>query len=422
MQNVNDPTIVADDVLVYARFAITALLAFTTLLSGLSYFRFFETSFGWAALPMALLLACVIEFGKNWGTLKVLRIPFFNGVLHIGSGAGVFFMWFGLLALSVTTFAVSVKNSTNGAHQLSLLLSHERTSTAFSPNTQHLDAQIASLQKSDAELGSLKRPNGKTNWGVQPIKADNAKAIASLQSQREQMVKQQRADYEKQVSIQDNQNQFSAESIMLVGGWVEFLQFILLLIRVAAERSLDRTAMERSVTRATNTLNAPHSNGRHPHPIQNQHPIGFYWPNYGASAAFEPQPLFPTAEKVSESVPQTQQSVPQTNTMAATTHADSVLELCRQAVQRDMANFDNRHANTATVAQRIHAALEKTYAPLKETDFKASYEVGLRLYSYLQGTVWPRLNVIGHPYSNQAFFTERLYSAFAPQKKETQPA
>lgn len=421
VQNVSDPSIMSDDVQRWSKIALMALLAFTTLLSGASYFKFFQKSFGFeAALIMALLLACIIEFGKNWGFLKVLRIPFFLGWRYVSAEVQNTVMWVFLLFLSAVTFAASIYNSTQGAHQLSLLLSHERTYNAFSPNTSALDAQIAALQEKDSQL-NLKLKNGRTNWAAQPIKAENAKTLASLQQQRETAIQQQRADWEKQTAIQEQQNNFSANSLLAVGGWVELLQVILMFVRVSAERSLDKTATERRNS-PTPPLQQPTSNGQQHHngqtqPQQHNSAQRYYFnrstPTGNVQAALTPQPLFPDENAVA----QPPQTVPQQNTPNGASYADSVIEVCRQAIQRDMGNFENRQAKNATVARRIHEALDTCYNALKQRDFAPSYQIGLRLYNYLQETVWPRLNITGHPYENQVFFTERLYHAFKPQQQ-----
>lgn len=418
VQNVSDPSIMSDDVQRWSRIALIALLAFTTLLSGASYSKFFEKSFGFeAAFVMALLLACIIEFGKNWGFLKVLRIPFFLGWRYVSAEVQNTIMWVFLLFLSAVTFAASIYNSTQGAHQLSMLLSHERTYNAFIPNTSDLDAQIADLQKQDGQI-KLTRKNGRTNWAAQPIKAENAKTLASLQQQRETAIAQQRADWEKQTAIQEQQNNFSANSLLAVGGWVELLQIILMFVRVSAERSLDKTAAQRR-----QQVPYPTGNGNgHYRPFQPrnepaQNGIGFFWPNYGhPKDALDKQPLWHNENTVAQS-PQT---VPQSETAADMSYADTVLEVCRQAIQRDISNFHNRQAKPETVANRIHQALNKCYGAMSKAGsaFDPSYHVGLKLYAYLQDTVFPTLDGVGYPFEGETFFLDRLYQSF----KKAEPA
>lgn len=413
VQNVSDPTIMSDDVQRWSKIALYALLCFTTLLSGASYFKFFEKSFGFeAAIVMATLLACIIEFGKNWGGLKVLRIPFFLGWRYVSAEVQNTIMWVFLLFLTAVTFTASVYNSTQGAKHLSLLLSHERTYKTFTPNTADIDGQIYSLQKEDESLGSIRRKNGKTNWAIQPMKEQNAKTLLSLQQQREALIAQQRADYEKQDAVQSQQNQFSANSLLAVGGWVELLQIILLFVRVSAERSLDKTASNRR-------QQAPYPTGYRQQPIYNHHQVqntgmGFFWPGYGQPKdSLDKQPLWHNEN----TVPQSPQTVPQQNELS---YADTVLEICRQACQRDIANFHNRQAKPATVANRIHAALNSCYGAMLKggATFDPSYQVGLKLYSYLQDTIFPTLDQVGFPFEGETMFLERLYHAF----KKAEPA
>lgn len=419
MQNVNDPTIMSDDILRWSKIALIALLAFTTLLSGFSYFKFFEKSFGFEiAFAMALLLACIIEFGKNWGFLRVLRIPFFHGWGHIWSTVANTILWGGLLALAAVTFSASVYNSTKGAHQLSILLGHEKNATSFVPNTSDIDAQISATEKRIADNRAT-RWKGTTTVDAQRAIKTETRTLETLQKQRETRIQQQRADYDRETGIKDSQNQFSAKSLMAVGGWVELLQIILMFVRVSAERSLDKTASDRRNEQTHYSVGngQPRTNGHPQQPIHNT--VQRYYfnrpsPTGNVESSLDRQPLFPDNKNT---VPQSPHTVPQQNAPNGASYADSVIEVCRQAIQRDIGNFENRQAKNATVARRIHDALDTCYTALKQRDFAPSYQIGLRLYNYLQETVWPRLNVIGQPYENQTFFTERLYHAFTPKKE-----
>ena len=171
------------------------------------------------------------------------------------------------------------------------------------------------------------------------------------------------------------------------------IQIILLFIRVSAEKSLDRTAAQRRRTttppyQATDERNFA-SNGA---------------PVFRNASAGSPRTHYVPVEKT---VPQSPHTVPQQNTE---NYADSVIEVCRQAIQRDLANFSNRQADNATVARRIHAALNKALDAMRAENFNPSYKIGLKLYNYVQDKVWPTLNEVGHPYEHQQMFTHRLYA------------
>lgn len=403
VQNVNDPSIMSDDVQRWSKVALFALLAFTTLLSGASYLKFFEKSFGFEiALIMALLLACVIEFGKNWGFLRVLRIPFFQGWNYISSEVANSIMWFGLLLLSVVTFAASVYNSTQGAKHLSLLLSHERSYKEFSPNTQVIDAQIIALQQADADLGNIKRKNGKTNWAIQPMKAENAKTLASLQQQRETSITQQRADWEQQMAVADSQNKFSAGSLLAVGGWVELLQIILMFIRVAAERSLDKTATDRRAQ--TFPPYQPHNGNGTTRPPQyspqNHSPIGFFWQGYGETT---PRVTDCYDDPLETSVSQSPLPVSQILGEEDGDHADDVLLLAMKRLKGFDDNFDQKHRKNETVRQNIHDILDAVLFKMKGT-FRPSADVHAKFSAYVLDELFPLLHEKGFRYPRQTPF------------------
>lgn len=405
VQNVSDPTIMSDDVQRWSKIALLVLLAFTTLLSGASYFKFFEKSFGfYTALIMALLLACIIEFGKNWGGLKVLRIPFFLGWRYVSAEVQNTIMWVFLLFLSVVTFAASVYNSTQGAHQLSLLLSHERTYQSFAPNTAAIDAQIADLQQKDGAL-NLKRKNGRTDWAAQPIKEGYAKTIASLQQQRETTIAQQRADWEKQSSIQEQQNNFSANSLLAVGGWVELLQVILMFVRVSAERSLDKTATQRR--RDTFQPMQPYPTGNGHSSTVNEVPEQRYYFNRNSptgnvvEAILNQQPISNTHENT---VSQSSHTVTQINDGDGGNYADDVLRLALTRLQGHAANFDRKHGKNSTTADNIHQILDETLHKMKGT-FHPGEQMHGRFSAYVLNTVFPLLLEKEFPYPKAIQFT-----------------
>lgn len=421
VQNVNDPSIVSDDVQRWSKIALMVLLAFTTLLSGASYLKFFEKSFGFEiALLMALSLAVVIEFGKNWGFLKVLRIPFFQGWNFIWREVHNTVMWVFLLLLSVVTFTASIYNSTQGSHQLALLLSHERTYTAFVPNTTDIDNQITSLQREDEKLGNIRRSNGRTNWAIQPMKAENAKTLQTLQAQRQTLIAQQRTDWEKQDAIKNQQNQFSANSLLAVGGWVELLQIILMFVRISAERSLDRTAQNRRQeapypagngqpafnNHATiNTQTAPpHQNTNGHAPINNHNKTEaqqrYYFvrthPAGNIQAALDQQPLFQPQKTVSQSdFTVTQQKTGN--------YADDVLTLAEKRIRGHFANFGRRQGKDSTVSDNINTILDETLQKMKAETFQPSYMVSVKFYAYVN-ELFEALDTRGWPYDKKGAF------------------
>lgn len=392
VQNVNDPTIISDDVQRWSTIAIGALLAFTTFLSTFSYFKFFETSFGMVAAGiMALLLAGVIEFGKNWGTLKVLRQPFFNGWDMIKSEVHHSVMWFGLLLLAIVTFGASVYNSTHGAAQLSLLLGHEKHTETFAPETSAIDVQIAATQKSMAANRDIKWKGVVTYQAQKAIQKESG-ALDKLQNQRTKVIDQQRADFEARQTVFSDQNAFSSNSLMAVGGWVELLQLILMFVRVAAERSLDQTASQR--------INIPSPIGYQPYQgttngaaVKNEHQMGFFWKGYGNAPDTPP----PTVSQFTQ--PVTQDKI---------FGCDEILQRCKTAVERDLPNFNQKWAKNKTVADRIYKALDNCREAIQHPEFAPNRVEAIKFYSFLIEKAIPTLNDRGWPYSNDMHLLARI--------------
>lgn len=239
IQKINDPTTNADEILTGSKVLIFILLVFTGLLGGISYYKNFSTSFPVeAAIAMALTLTITIEWGKTYAATWALRIPFFRGWGHIRQTAANTFIFTGLISFAIATFAMSVYNSTEGGEQLSRMLSHERHQEVFQPNTQAIDAQIATLSDG-IEKNRQIQWKGTTTRTAQKAINQSTEAIASLQRQREEAVAQQRADWEKNQTVISEQSNFAARLVLASGGWVEMLQILLILLRVSCERSLD---------------------------------------------------------------------------------------------------------------------------------------------------------------------------------------
>lgn len=407
VQNVNDPTIMSDDILRWSKVALYALLAFTTLLSGFSYFKFFEKSFGFElALCMALLLACIIEFGKNWGFLRVLRIPFFQGWSHIWSTVANTILWGGLLALAVVTFSASVYNSTQGAKHLSLLLGHEKNATVFQPNTSDIDAQITAAEKRIADNRAT-RWKGTTTVDAQRAIKTETRTLETLQKQRETRIQQQRDDYDRQTQIKDSQNNFSANSLLAVGGWVELLQIILMFVRVSAERSLDKTASERRQSPLATTSGHPNYNGK-TNPVSNEQ--RFYFnrssPTGDVQSVLTTQPLFPDDEQ--NGVSHRSQSVTHQNAANAGNGADDAFKLTEKEIRGWAANFNSSKHKDSTVSANINSRLDDLLSKMHQEGFVPSRQTYLKFYVYVTDTLFPMLNEKGWPYERQTTFEQWL--------------
>ncbi len=239
IQRLNDPTTNADELLSGSKILLFLLLCLTGLLAGFSYYKNFSGAFPVAvAAFMAIALTVAIEWGKNYCTTWAIRTPFFRGFGHIVSTPANSFMFAGLILIAAATFTMSVINSTIGGRQLSVMLNHERNTTLFAPDTKAIDAQIAEAQK-NIQSASTTKWRGTTTRESQRAITAQGKAIESLNRQRETTIQQQRADWEKQQAVIAQNRNYSANLMLTSGGWVELLQLLLIIVRVACEKALD---------------------------------------------------------------------------------------------------------------------------------------------------------------------------------------
>jgi len=327
-------------------------------------------------------------------------------------------MFVGLTLIGVTTFIMSIRNSTVGAHQLSQLFSHERNAAPFSPDTKIIDQQIAALQASDGEL-SLKTKSGRTNWAAQPIKSENAKSLAALQEQRKVSIEQQRNDWEKEQSIKADQSNYVADLVLASGGWTELLQLLLMVLRVACEKSLDNRQNHYPTPSSNGQSNgiAHGQNTSQTYPtVQNNGRFTYFNRKSDGNvqnSILDRQPLFKEEEE--KTVAQSTQTVAQQEITFSAGSADHILELLRQTIQKDISNFRNPQAQKKTVSGRICTALDDAFPYLTDPAFLPSRNNSIRLYAYLVQTVFPTLNQIGWPYQRDTQFAARLLNKIPDQ-------
>lgn len=432
INKLDDPTTSADEILFWGKKILYVLLAYSAILGFFCYWKNFEKSFPfWVAAFMSAALPLAIEFGKNYCTTWAIRKPFFNGISHVWSRASSFFMFLGLLLIGITTFIMSVRNSTVGAHQLSTLFSHERNASVFAPDTRTIDQQIAILQKNDDQL-SLKTKKGNINWAAQPIKSENAKSLAALQDQRKVSIQQQRADWEKQQAFKSEQGNYVADLVLASGGWTELLQILLMVLRVACEKSLhSRLPHQQPINNKsgqhfehTHTENGHETNrqpyfsspnetkGSSPNPpyptIQNNGRYTFF--NRNEFGNVEPAPDYAHKKTVSHS-PLT---VTRCETEMPANYADDVLRLAEKEIRGHAANFRDRQRKESTISDNINRILDETLEKIASTGFTPTRAAGAKFYGYLIGELFPLLNEKGRPYSRDIIFCKRMLAVIPP--------
>lgn len=240
VQRINDPTTNADELLKGSKILIVILLAFSGVLGGIAYYRFFSNSFPIeVAIGMAAALTFAIEYGKNYCAKWTIRIPFFNGWGYIRKEREHTVLWVGLFLVAIATFTMSIINSTRGGRQLSIMMSEQRDITPFTANTIGIDTLIAATQHNIDEASQVKW-KGTTTRSSQKAIISHSASIESLNRQRETLIAQQRDDWEKDQARKASNRTFAADFVLASGGWVELLQVLFIFLRVACERILDR--------------------------------------------------------------------------------------------------------------------------------------------------------------------------------------
>jgi hypothetical protein len=403
VQNINDPAILSDDVQRWSKLFLTMLLVFTTFLGAFSYFKFFENSFGfYAAAAMAVVLSITIEWGKNWGSLKFLRMWFFVGMDKITANMGLGIMFACVALLSATTFFASVSNSTKGAEVLSLVLAdekNERDGKAYDPGTQDIDAQILAVQKSISDAKNIKY-KGETTYQAQRSIQSQSKALDKLYSIKQSRENGARADFDSRQKKLESRDNFKASTLLLVGGFVELLQIILLLLRVSSEKNLEDFYSKKTVPQSPQHKSANFSTQNQETPAFESHQntafghskpsIGFKWDGYG--------------QNKENAVPQS----PQHFLQKFPDVCDKILLGLKSTFQKEVPNFYRHDANPDTVYGRIGKELLKIQVAINMPGFSPSYEVASKVLDYLQGVGFPALISAKKPYPGDIEILQKL--------------
>ncbi len=415
IQRMRDPSTFADEILLISNRLFLLSLLFTGSLCFFSYKFFLERFLSpEVSILAAVAITALIEFGKKIIGMDALRIPFMHGWGHIWKtkeNTGVFA---GAAIFAIVIFSISVYNSTNGAARYAQQQSELKTETTFIPNTKILDDQIAATRESVKNAPKAKWKGTEYYQDKKSVRAAE-QTIATLSVSREKELAQQRADFERSRDRNDTNSENSGQIALRIGGWFEAIQIILMLLMASCERVLDRRnpAGQTSTTpqgngnigfkQSTNIATAqgpnnPPSSNPPTNSVQERQQIGFHSnrtvpPTGHISVAQHPQP------------------VAQENIRLAGQAADDAIAFHYKAIKKEPSNFGNKHANAKTVANRIHASLDKMVNTLKWVEW-CSNKRSCDIINYLEETIIPLLNQVGFPYD-----TTELYSLF--QQKAT---
>lgn len=418
----------ADEAAIFIKIILWGLTIFMIYLGFEYYSKTFAEMFPpEIAFAFAVALPAVVEIAKIKLVGKFFRAWVFGWMGTSRHWSGVAY-WFIVGGIGLGAFVWSYSISTGGIKEVAkqnaeIKNKQAELNTTLSLATAGTDAQIKSLENSNAQIGPLKNAKGRTNWESQPILASNAESLKSLYAQKEQITRTTTEEYQKNAGNIQLKVSAWAQFIERFGGWGEWGVFICLCAVAFFERRLFEAnkdavkAAESAVENKDSHTLPPYQANGHPQHIQNQAAQRYYFNRPSPTgnvieAALDPQPLF-SLETVAQ--PEITVAQPQIGN-----YADSVLELCRQNVQKEMGNFRNPQALKGSVSRRICDHLDIAYAALHGDAFAPTYPTGLRLYNYLQTDVFPMLNGVGHPYSREKFFLSLLYQRFKPQEQPTQ--
>lgn len=392
INRINDPAIMTDNVLFWTRLAIWVLLGITGLIGGLNYYKFFSLSIDvpWIVWFLTVAVAAVLEFGKYYCTTWALRDVFFKGFGYIKAEVHSFTIWVGLVLVGLLCLGMSAYNSTKGAEQLAYLLSHQSAEgqAVFTPNTPDLDAQIAASQNAQASALSNRITKGQYKGMVEYNSAKTAKTAGAsadaLIKQKEQVVAQQRADWERQQQERRQHTDHAAGYILKIGGWIELLQFILMFVRVACERQLANHPQAQPYP-----TNGPgRSNGAYT--AQETHNgLPYNWIGFNRDEHGNVKPYARGENPVSQQPPPVSQFDPPEPLFQV---ADEILRYYEGELRKEPSHFARRDASAATIVSRIHKKLRLAHSAIDRTQAGAfSIGASQRFGLYLTGVIRPLL-------------------------------
>lgn len=402
INKLNDPTTSADEILKWGKLFLYLLLGYSALLGYFCYYKNFSKSFPIeVAIVLSVILPLSIEFGKNYCATWAIRQPFFHGFPAIFASKAKTFVFVGLALIGVATFVMSIRNSTIGSQQLSLMFSHERNASTFTSDTRAIDAQISDLEKSMAANRSIQW-KGTVTYQAQKAIQREAGAKERLQQQRAETIRQQREDWEKDQQYKTDQGNGVASLVLASGGWVELLQFLFLFLRVACEKLLDNR-MQRPANFVAFPNNNPTRNAT-PYPtIENR---GFVYFNRtsptGDVHATQPE----------NTVSQSHITVTQPNEAATPHTVDAVLKLAKKELQGFAANFGRKYGKDSTVSDNINRILDETLEKLylyRSLNYYPTRDQAITFYTYITGELFKNLNERGWPYEKDVEFAQMMF-------------
>lgn len=365
------------------------------------------------AAVFAVAFTAFIEVGKFYTGRWALRNLFF-GIFKQGIPSFAI-MVFGL-AISAGTFYWSYWNSTKGVAYITGYLAEtkiERQTVDVAGSLAPVDARQGEI-KSLADRGLEIKWKGKVTRSGQRIAERAAAANLEAEKQRTILLEQGTKEQARLDTHRDTFIDKVANMLAMLGGKMEYLQIILLLGIVAAERTLYDRMKQTGATmghsfrehkKYTPPPPANFENVEGPAFAQKSsmwenraNPIGFNVQNDGnVRSTINGTP----AASVGHSVAQPQGAQ---NYLSS----DHTLKHLLTRIKRDVANLTNENGTPRTVCGRMHNAINEAGQALASRDFKPSPKVATDFYKYMDRTVFPLLDDNRRPYEYAEAFMRDL--------------
>lgn len=395
IQTIKDDGTSADEVLGVARdFLLPISLVFSSVFCFLFYKKYFGEAFPpVAAIGGAIVIALLIEAGKVWFGIRALRYVYFGKPLSSIANTVLFLA---VLGFASVAFYWSFTNSTSGLHDMAAANAWAANQSEFTVNTTDIDRQIAEARQAQKEAGKIKWKGTVTVDAQRAIRKQEDN-IARLQEQRAKLIDQAAADHADKKKYQGEQTQKAASWTRLVGGIVEGIQLLLLLIAASCEKLLSDRNPVGAKQAGPNHSPLPNSgvnlNG-HTYAGFKTGPDGNYIPVNDPPAARHDPNAF-TVTQPPPPVSQFDAAEPDWTAFMP----DEVLRWFESELRKEPSHLERKDANKATVIARIHNKLRRAHTTIDRMNRGAfSPDAAKRFGLYLSNTIEPLLNAQARPY------------------------
>lgn len=368
----------------------------------------------WQVTILAFALPGIVQFLKLYGAKKVLRAYHFKWYdrsgpdmylwILVGLVVGLMFFW---------SLKISIWDVKDTARDNYIAQNQDSLSVVIAAATLDIDRQIAAINESNQQAGTMKTRRGKIAWSGQSIQMQNSTTLSALNEQRRQVVEQTVSDYRSKKAQVEKGAAHRGNFFQRFGGFGEVGEILFCLILgliEAINRNANLARLQHEETqqpvssRQYVPFHAVNGNGT----AQNRSSIGFHWSGYGNASPH-------ARESVSQTMPSVSHDAPPAYTGAF--GADELLKHYETVIRREIPNFSNKHARPDTVAGRIHAALDALNEAIAAPGFEPSRAQGARFYGYLVETAFPAINGRGYPYERDTFLAKKLLSVI-PQSEQ----